>query len=118
MLNTLVSIVAWQFLIFGVWGFFQDPILGVLDVDLEHNLVHIISGVVGLAMVYADRAALYAKIMGGIYAVLFVFGVIMGEGQLFGIVAINMADNIYHLIISGVLFYAAFAVEAPRMRRA
>lgn len=118
MLNTLVSIVAWQFLIFGIWGFFQDPILGVLDVDVEHNVIHIVSGIVGLAMVYANRAATYAKIMGGIYAVLFVLGIIMGEGELFGIVAINMADNVYHFIISGILLYAAYAIEVPRMRRA
>lgn len=93
----------------GVLGFFvntsqdmAEPLLG-FDVNLTHNLVHLASGVVGLivglsALMYAR---MYALVLGIVYTVLGVWGLVVGDGfDPFGLFAsINSADNFLHLAI-------------------
>ncbi len=85
-----------------------------LDVNLTHNLVHLITGVLGLAagfsmLVYAHT---YALVLGVVYAVLGVWGLatsgVFNPLDLF--VRINSADNFLHLAI-GLVGLAAFAAS-------
>ena len=86
----------------------RDALLGILDVNGWHNVVHIASGVVGLAVVgsYAN-ARLYALGFGAIYIVVAILGFIYGSGdEIFDIIPVNTEDNVLHVLI-GVAGLAA-----------
>ena len=100
------------FILLGVIGFFNDPILGVFDVDLEHNIIHLLSGIVGFIMsAKYDTAKLFARGFGVIYGLVTILGFMMpeGEGELLGFMHINMADNFLHLFLSAVFLAIGFA---------
>lgn len=100
-------------LVAGVLGFFVDASFGDLGADVEgdelivfevngwHNVVHIASGVLGLALMgTAAGARAYALGFGAVYLVVTVWGFIDGNDVL-GLLPVNTADNILHVAIAG-----------------
>jgi len=97
----------------GILGFFynasfdtgngteRDAVLGILDVNGWHNVVHIASGVLGLAVVGSyDGARWYAYGLGAVYLVVAALGFIAGDGdEIFNLVPVNTEDNVLHLLI-------------------
>jgi Domain of unknown function (DUF4383) len=97
----------------GILGFFynasfgtgngteRDAVLGILDVNGWHNLVHILSGVVGLAVVGSyDGSRWYAFGLGAVYLLVALLGFIAGNGdEIFNLIPINTEDNFLHLLI-------------------
>ncbi|MFL5868633.1 MAG: DUF4383 domain-containing protein [Thermoleophilaceae bacterium] len=95
----------------GVVGFFYsssfgqpgkvDGVLGILNVNGWHNLVHIATGLIGLA-VFASygNARLYALGLGAVYVGIAIWGFIAGDGSnLLGIIPVNTEDNFLHVLI-------------------
>ena len=112
-------------LVAGIIGFFYsaafgspgnvDAVLGILDVNGWHNLVHIASGVLGLLAFASGPAAsrTYALVFGAVYIVVAIWGFIIGSGEaILGFIPINTEDNILHLIL-GVLGVGAYAASDP-----
>jgi hypothetical protein len=112
-------------LVAGILGFFYssafgspgevDAVLGILDVNGWHNLVHIASGVLGLLAFASGPAASrsYALIFGAVYIVVAIWGFIIGSGEsILGIIPINTEDNVLHVIL-GVLGVGAYAASDP-----
>jgi hypothetical protein len=102
-------------LIAGIIGFFYsssfgspgnvDAVLGILDVNAWHNLVHVASGALGvLAFTAGPRASrTYALAFGAIYIVVAIWGFIIGGGDsILGFIPVNAEDNVLHAIL-GVL---------------
>jgi uncharacterized protein DUF4383 len=96
----------------GILGFFynasfaldpveRDPVLGILDVNAWHNLVHIATGALGLAVAGSyGGARLYAYGVGVVYIFVTILGFIYGDGEaIFGLLPINTEDNVLHLLI-------------------
>ncbi len=93
----------------GIIGFFYtssfgspgnvDDVFGLLDVNGWHNLVHIVTGAIGLLVAgYAARA--YALGLGFVYIVIAIWGFIIGSGEsILGFIPINTADDFLHLIL-------------------
>lgn len=79
----------------------RAAVLGLLDVNGWHNLVHIASGLLGLAVAGSfSRARTYAVVFGAVYVVLAIYGVAVGApGALFGLVPVNAADNVFHAVV-------------------
>jgi uncharacterized protein DUF4383 len=79
----------------------RDAVLGILDVNGWHNLVHILSGAVGLAVSGAyDGSRLYALGFGVIYLVVAALGFAAGDGdEIFNLIPVNTEDNVFHLLI-------------------
>jgi hypothetical protein len=106
----------------GIVGFFYSAafgtpgkvasVLGILDVNGWHNVVHLATGGLGLAaMGNAAYARTYALLLGVVYVVVAVWGFVVGDGAaILTIVPVNTADNILHLAI-GVLGLAAGAAS-------
>ena len=109
----------------GIIGFFYssdfgdpgdvDGVLGILDVNGWHNVVHIVTGALGLvaysAGAYAART--YALGFGAVYIVVAIWGFIVGDGDaILSIIPVNTEDNILHLLI-GIAGLAAGAAS-PR----
>ena len=103
----------------GVIGFFyesaftsdesvREAVLGILDVNGWHNVVHIASGVVGLMVAGSyDGSRLYAFGLGAVYLLVALLGFLAGNGdEIFNLIPINTEDNFLHLL-SGLAGVAA-----------
>ena len=96
----------------------RDAVIGILDVNGWHNLVHIATGVAGLLLAGSyDGARLFALGGGALYLVVAVAGFIAGDGGvLLGLIPVNTEDNLLHLLIAIAGLGAGFAtpgVELP-----
>ena len=96
----------------------RDAVIGILDVNGWHNLVHIATGVAGLVLAGSyDGARLFALGGGALYLVVAVAGFIAGDGGvLVGLIPVNTEDNLLHLLIAIAGLGAGFAtpgVEPP-----
>jgi hypothetical protein len=102
MTKTIMYVAGAVFVVLGLLGFVQDPVLGIFDVNALHNIVHLASGI--LAFVFASQgekqARSYALILGVVYALVTILGFMTGEGDILGLVATNGADNILHLVLA------------------
>jgi hypothetical protein len=88
-------------------------VFGILAVNGWHNVVHILTGALGLlAAGYAARA--YALGLGFVYIVIAIWGFIIGSGDsILTIVPVNTEDNFLHLIIGLAGIGAGLASEEP-----
>src|SRR5438309_11277117 len=76
----------------------NDKLLGVFQVSVLHNIVHLLFGVAGLAMAKATRSATSYLVGGGvIYIVLAIYGAVISDQSTANFVPINTADNWLHL---------------------
>jgi len=109
----------------GIIGFFYsgsfgspgavEKVFGILAVNGWHNVVHLATGLLGLAAAgYAARQ--YALGLGLVYIAVAIWGFIIGSGDaILSIVPVNTPDNILHLIIglTGLAAGAATPAGAP-----
>src|SRR4051812_16300162 len=89
-------------------------LLGVFQVSVLHNLVHLSFGIVGLALARSAEGARTLLVGGGaVYLVLWLLGVI-GAGAW---IPTNAADNWLHLAFGvGLMGLAYLAGERPAVR--
>lgn len=98
------------FLVIGLLGFIpaftpNDMLFGVFMVNAVHNWIHILSGVIGIlaAVSVNPRAQLgYAWFILVGYGLITILGfmLVRGPDMLFGIIAMNPADNVLHLLLT------------------
>jgi Domain of unknown function (DUF4383) len=99
-----------------------DALLGILDVNGWHNLVHIATGLLGLAAAgYAART--YALGLGLAYVLIAIWGFLEvenGFGALLDVIPVNTEDNFLHLILglTGLAAGAATPKATVRPRAA
>lgn len=75
-------------------------LLGVFNVSVLHNLVHLAFGVAGLVLSRTFNGARWFLIGGGvIYIVLWVYGLVINLHKPVNFVPVNMADNWLHLAL-------------------
>ena len=109
----------------GILGFFYsadfgspgevDGVLGILDVNGWHNVVHTASGVIGLLSLSYSAARTYALAFGVVYVVVAIWGFAVGDGgNILGFIPVNTEDNVLHLVIAlaGLGAYAATPAAA------
>ncbi len=78
-----------------------EKLLGIFAVNAQHNVVHLLVGVLGIAAAARhDSARLYAQAIGIVYTLLFVLGIVIGEDKFLSI-WFNWPDHILHLL-SGI----------------
>lgn len=111
-------------LIIGILGFIADSSfdtganvngsdLIIFEVNGWHNLVHIASGLVGLALWRNPaHARTFALGFGAVYAVVTVWGFVDGNDVL-GLIPVDAADNVLHLAIAAAGIIAGLA-SSPR----
>ncbi|HST48690.1 MAG TPA: DUF4383 domain-containing protein [Jatrophihabitans sp.] len=75
-------------------------LIGIFQVSVLHNIVHLLFGVAGLAMARQARTAYLFLVGGGvIYLVLWIYGLIVDQNSDGNFVPVNTADNWLHLIL-------------------
>jgi Domain of unknown function (DUF4383) len=76
-------------------------LLGLFQVSILHNIVHLLFGVAGLALARTARGAKSFLVWGGvIYAVLWIYGLIIDPTSSANFVPLNTADNWLHLLLA------------------
>jgi hypothetical protein len=117
MVQTAALAVAIVFLLVGVLGFIPGittdygtmsfaghesgaKLLGVFQVSVLHNIVHLLFGIVGVALARtASAARLYLVVGGAVYLVLWLYGLIVGQDSAANFVPLNAADDWLHLFL-------------------
>jgi hypothetical protein len=87
----------------------------IFEVNGWHNLVHIASGVVGIALSRrVDSARLFALGFGAVYLLVTIWGFVDGNDVL-GLIPVDTADNVLHLAIAALGIGAGLA-SSPTTR--
>jgi hypothetical protein len=82
----------------------EAALLGIFNVSVLHNLVHLAFGVAGIALARTFNSARMYLIGGGVvYLVLFVYGLVIDHDSSANFVPVNDADNWLHLGLSVVM---------------
>ncbi|GGQ75104.1 DUF4383 domain-containing protein [Couchioplanes azureus] len=75
-------------------------LLGIFEVSVLHNIVHLLFGVAGVAMARtAPGARLYLLGGGAIYLVLWLYGLIIDHDSAANFVPVNTADDWLHFLL-------------------
>lgn len=75
-------------------------LLGIFQVSILHNIVHLLFGTAGLLMAKTPGQARNYLVGGGIiYLVLWIYGLLIGQDSTANFVPLNSADNWLHLIL-------------------
>jgi hypothetical protein len=114
-------------LLVGILGFFADSSFGsgskvngsdfiIFEVNGWHNIVHIASGLLGLALWRRrDTARAYALGFGAVYLVVTIWGFITGD-QVLWLIPVDTADNFLHLLIAVAGLAAGLSSPADARR--
>jgi hypothetical protein len=115
--QTAATVVAAVFLLVGVLGFipgvttnFGDMtfaghqsdahLLGIFQVSILHNIVHLLFGAAGLVLARTASGARTYLIGGGaVYLVLWLYGLVIGQDSSANFVPVNTADDWLHLFL-------------------
>ena len=94
-------------------------VMGLLPVNVLHNLVHLLFGIFGVAAyagIFAPRV--YAQIVAVAYGLLTILGLLPATHTLFGLIPIYGNDVWLHLVLGAVAAYFGFRpIEVPVLRK-
>jgi hypothetical protein len=117
LVRTAALVVASVFLLVGVLGFIpgittdygtmafaghhsEAKLLGIFQVSVLHDIVHVLFGVAGLALARTASGARSYLIGGGaVYLVLWLYGLVINHDSAANFVPLNSADNWLHLLL-------------------
>lgn len=92
-------------------------LLGVFQVSILHNAVHLLFGIAGLAFARTARTARSYLIGGGvIYLVLWLYGIILDPTSTTNFIPLNNADNWLHLGLGIGMIALGVALGRSRSR--
>ncbi len=133
LISMLAATVGAVFLLVGVLGFIPGittnvgdlqfaghhtdaELLGIFQVSILHNAVHLLFGVAGLVLARnAAWSRLYLVGGGAIYLVLWLYGLVIDSDSQANFVPLNSADNWLHLLLGVGMI--GLGVVAPRLNR-
>lgn len=79
----------------------QAALLGIFQVSVLHNIVHLLFGLIGLLGLRSRGLAKTYLIVGGIvYAVLWIYGLVVPMESMGNFVPLNTADNWLHFVLA------------------
>jgi glucose uptake protein GlcU len=113
----LAQVVGAVLTLVGVAGFFTGGTLLIFGINALHNVVHLVSGVLGLAAGFyagGQWARYYNQGFGVIYLLVAALGFV-APAQTASLLAINSADNLLHLALGIVLAGVGFGVLSKAM---
>jgi hypothetical protein len=93
----------------------EAMLLGLFQVSVLHNIVHLLFGVAGLAMSRSAAGARNFLIYGGVvYAVLWLYGLLIDQSSAANFVPVNTADNWLHLVLAVGMIALGFLLDRGR----
>lgn len=86
-------------------------LLGLFQVSILHNIVHLLYGVAGLAFATSYAGSKNYLIWGGVvYAVIFLYGLFVTGDNPANFVPFNTADNWLHIVLAVAMVALGFAL--------
>lgn len=131
-LQTATTVVAVVFLLVGVAGFVPGVttdygsmelaghesgamLLGVFQVSVLHNLVHLLFGGAGLVLARSWEGARAFLLGGGLlYLLLFAYGLTVDDHEQANVVPVNNADDWLHLALGAGMVAVGFVLSRYR----
>ncbi len=90
----------------------EAQLLGLFQVSILHNVVHLLYGVAGLAMARTHEAAFNYMLWGGlIYLILFIYGLVIPHDSVANFVPLDTADNWLHLALTVAMVGLALGLK-------
>jgi uncharacterized protein DUF4383 len=132
--RTVATVVALAFLVVGILGFVPGitthygdmsfaghesdaQLLGIFEVSVLHNIVHLLFGVVGLALARTPGGAVAFLIGGGlVYLVLWLYGLVVDKASSANFVPLDSADDWLHFALGLVMVAAGVALRGRSTR--
>lgn len=106
-------------LIVGILGFIpavapDGYLLGIFAVGVVHNLVHVLTGIVALAVGFMHERAsrTFFQVFAVVYGLVAVLGLFYGDRALLGIMAHNWADFWLHVAITAFAAWAGWGLRS------
>jgi len=95
----------------------QALLLGIFQVSVLHNIVHLLFGAAGVAMARgAAQSKNYLVIGGAIYLVLWIYGLLIGKDTAANFVPVNPADDWLHFVLGVAMLGLGFALSRGTAR--
>lgn len=92
-------------------------LLGIFQVSVLHNVVHLLFGVAGLVMARTAASARTFLVGGGVvYLLLWVYGLVVDQESSANFVPLNQADQWLHLLLGIALLGAGLLLGRDRDR--
>ena len=124
--QTFSLLIGWVLTIAGVVGFLyngdfgtgthvpSDEVFGLLSVNGWHNLVHLLTGLVGLRAARSwSGARTYCWALFALYTAVFVLGLVYGTDEaVLSLIPVNGADDVLHGIIAAAALASGLATAA------
>ncbi|MCJ8504314.1 DUF4383 domain-containing protein [Kocuria flava] len=97
----------------------EAMLLGVFQVSILHNLVHLLYGIAGLALARsAGGARAYLRWGGAVYLLLWLYGLLIDKESAANFVPLNSADDWLHLALGVTMVALSFLRGHDRDRAA
>lgn len=114
------------FTLIGILGFIpgitdsDGMLLGIFHVDTIHNLIHLVTGLIGLWLGSSSESGSksWFQIFGVVYGLIAVLGFVYGDDKILGFVTNNMADTWLHLVLAAVLLAIGFGMSGGEEKTA
>jgi arginine exporter protein ArgO len=89
----------------------EAMLLGIFQVSILHNIVHLLFGIAGVAMSRTVSGARSYLLGGGIiYAILWLYGLVIGQESSANFVPVNTADDWLHFLLAVGMIGLALAL--------
>jgi len=98
--QTWAKVIGVVLLLVGLLGFFMAPVLGMFEVNMMHNLVHLVTGAIFAWAGFAAGAP--TKKVNTWLGVIYLLVGILGFFGFMGFLNVNSADNWLHIVIGAV----------------
>lgn len=90
----------------------EAMLLGVFQVSILHNIVHLLFGVAGVAMARTWSGARAFLIGGGaVYLVLWLYGLLIDKASAANFVPVNAADDWLHFVLGAGMIALGFLLS-------
>jgi hypothetical protein len=93
-------------------------LLGIFQVSVLHNIVHLLFGAAGIVMSRTDANSRAYLVGGGaIYLVLWIYGLVIDKTSSANFVPLNSADNWLHFVLGVAMIGVGLALARRRAGR-